>query len=139
MSYLVDSHAHLSGGQFDKDRDQVIQRAFEEGIAAILCPAEISEPQNLYITLDISNKYERIIAAGGVHPHLAKNFTHECLTTIEELVRSHQIHALGEIGLDFHYNFSPPETQKEVFHQQLQLAERLGFPVVLINFDILKH
>lgn len=131
MSYLVDSHAHLSGGQFEKDRDQVIHRAFDEGVAAILCPAEISEPKNLNITLDISNEYERIIAAGGVHPHLAKNFTPECLTTIEELSQSHRIYAVGEIGLDFHYNFSPPEVQKDVFRQQLRLAERLGLPVVI--------
>ena len=121
----------MSGEQFEQDRDEVIQRAFEEGIAAILCPGEISEPQNLSITLQISEKYNRIIAAGGVHPHLAKNFTPACLTTIEELVKSHKIHAVGEIGLDYHYNFSPPEIQRDVFRQQLRMAQNLEFPVVI--------
>ena len=123
MNYLIDSHAHLSGEQFEKDRDQVIQRAFEEGIAAILCPGEISEPQNLSTTLQISESYNRIIAAGGVHPHLAKNFAPACLTIIEELAESHKIHAVGEIGLDYHYNYSPPEIQRDVFRQQLRMAQ----------------
>jgi len=131
LSYLVDSHAHLSGEQFEKDRDRVIQRAFEEGIAAILCPGEITEAQNLNTTLLISEKYTRIFAAGGVHPHQTKDFTLDCLTKIEELAHSKKIYAVGEIGLDYHYNFSPPETQKEAFRQQLHLAQKLGYPVII--------
>ena len=131
MNYLVDSHAHLSGEQFEKDRDQVIQRAFENGIAAILCPGEITEPQNLNTTLHISEKYESIIAAGGVHPHLAKDFAPACLRAIEDLAQSKKISAVGEIGLDYHYNFSPPEIQRDVFRQQLRLAQNLKLPVII--------
>jgi TatD DNase family protein len=121
----------LAGEQFEGDRDQVIERAFSGGIAVILCPGEISDPQNLNITLHISEKYDRIVAAGGVHPHLAKDFTPACLTTIEELAQSQKIYAVGEIGLDYHYNFSPPETQRDVFRQQLRLAQNLKLPVVI--------
>jgi TatD DNase family protein len=121
----------LSGEQFEKDRDQVIQRAFDEGIVAILVPGECTESHNLNTTLQISERYDRIFAAGGIHPHLARNFTPACLTTIEELAQSHKIHAVGEIGLDYHYNFSPPEIQRDVFRQQLQLAQNLEFPVVI--------
>jgi len=131
LSNLVDSHAHLSGEQFEEDRDQVIQRAFEAGIRAILCPGEITESKNLNSTLLISEKYNNIFAAGGVHPHQAKDFTHDCLTAIKELALSQKILAVGEIGLDYHYNYSPQETQKEVFRQQLYLAQELGFPVVI--------
>jgi len=131
LSYLVDSHAHLSGEQFEKDRDQVIQKAFENGIAAILCPGEITEAQNLNTTLLITEKYNRIIATGGVHPHQAKDFSLDCLTKIEELAQSKKIYAVGEIGLDYHYNFSLPETQREVFRLQLKIAQKLGFPVVI--------
>lgn len=131
MTYLVDSHAHLSLKQFERDRDQVIERAFEKGIAAILCPGEISDARNLSTTLHISEKYERIIASGGVHPHLAKDFAPECLTVIEELAQTHKIHAVGEIGLDYHYNFSPPEIQQNVFRQQLNLAQNLEFPIII--------
>ncbi|MFC2165209.1 TatD family hydrolase [Acidobacteriota bacterium] len=131
MNYLVDSHAHLSGEQFEKDRDQVIQKAFAKGIAAILCPGEITESQNLNTTLHISEKYHRIIAAGGAHPHQAKDFTLDCLSKIQELAQSQKIHAVGEIGLDYHYNFSPPEIQRDVFRQQLKIAQKLGFPVVI--------
>jgi TatD DNase family protein len=121
----------LSGEQFEKDRDQVIQRAFEGGIAGILCPGEITESQNLNTTLLISEKYHSIIAAGGVHPHHTKDFTLDCLAKIEELAQSQKIYAVGEIGLDYYYNFSPPKTQREAFRQQLQMAQKLGFPVVI--------
>lgn len=131
MSYLVDSHAHLSGEQFEKDLDQVIQKAFTEGIAAILCPGEITDTQNLNTALRISEKYERIFAAAGVHPHQAKDFTLDCLMTIDKLVQSQKIHAVGEIGLDYHYDFSSPETQRKVFHHQLNMAQKLGFPVII--------
>lgn len=131
MSYLIDSHAHLSVEEFEEDRDQVIQRALAEGITAILCPGELTETQNLKTTLLISEKYKSIIAAGGVHPHQAQDFTPDCLAKIEELAQSHKIHAVGEIGLDYHYNFAPPEIQREVFRQQLHKAEKLGLPVVV--------
>lgn len=128
---LVDSHAHLSMKAFNEDRDLVIQRAVQEGISAILCPAEITDPENLKITLDLIEKHENIIAAGGVHPHQAKRFSSDCQPKIEELAKTKKIYAVGEIGLDFHYNFSPPSNQKNVFRLQLNIAKELGLPVVI--------
>lgn len=131
LSNLVDSHAHLSGEQFDPDRDQVIQRAFKEGIAAVLCPGEITESHNLDTTLAIAEKYSNIIAAAGVHPHQAKDFSPDNLAKIAELAQAKKIFAVGEIGLDYHYNFSPPEIQRDAFHQQLRLAQELELPVII--------
>jgi TatD DNase family protein len=131
LSLLVDSHAHLSGNEFDIDRHEVIQRAFREGIGAILCPTELTAENELEITLETTLAYSNIIAAGGVHPHNAKNFNPICIQKIKELAESQNIHAVGEIGVDFHYNFSPPDTQIEIFRMQLNIAQEIGLPVVI--------
>jgi len=131
LNLFVDSHAHLSGKEFDNDRNEVIERAFQEGIGAILCPTELTEENEHQTTLDTIQAHPNIIAAGGVHPHNAKGFNPNCIRKIEDLAASQNIHAVGEIGLDFHYNFSPPEIQIEVFRTQLNIAQEIGLPVVI--------
>lgn len=131
MSLIVDSHAHLSGKEFDSDRHEVIERAFQEGIGAILCPTDLTEENELQITLDTIQAHPNIIAAGGVHPHNAKSFTSDCIQKIKELEQFQNIHAVGEIGVDYHYNFSSPDTQIEVFRTQLNIAQEIGLPVVI--------
>ncbi|MBN1223689.1 MAG: TatD family hydrolase [Candidatus Aminicenantes bacterium] len=128
---LVDSHAHLSGEEFNQDRIDVIQRALHSNIVSILCPGELTDPQNIKTALDISAEFTGILVAAGVHPHLAKDCDPACFEKIEELAHSRKIHAVGEIGLDYHYNHSPPDIQREVFHQQLNIAQNLQLPVVI--------
>jgi len=128
---LVDSHAHLDMREFDKDRNQVVERAYEKGIKAILCPADITNPNSIQNTIALIDTHESLIAAAGVHPHQAKNFNSECIQKIEELAASKKIHAVGEIGLDFHYNFSPPQMQLKAFRHQLNIAQKLNLPVVV--------
>lgn len=128
---MIDSHAHLSMKQFDEDREPVIERAFRAGIEAILCPADIVEPEGLEITFGLTEKYNNIIAVAGVHPHNAKSFEHGCILKIQELAKARKIKGVGEIGLDFHYNFSPPAQQEEALRHQLELAEKLHLPVIL--------
>jgi TatD DNase family protein len=131
LSLFVDSHAHLSGKEFDNDRHEVIQRAFQQGIGAILCPTELTEENELQVALDTIQAYPNIIAAGGVHPHNAKSFNANCIQKIKDLANSQNIHAVGEIGVDFHYNFSPPDTQLEVFRTQLNIAQEIRLPVII--------
>ena len=128
---LVDSHAHLSMDAFDNDRDEVIERAVQAGIQAILCPGEVTEPENLTNTLSLAERYPNIIASAGIHPHQAKECTEQALKTIEELAKNKRIHAIGEIGLDFHYNFSSSDMQVDIFRRQLRLAEDLKLPVII--------
>ena len=116
---------------FNEDRFDVIQSAFQEGIQAILCPAEVTEHKSIHITTELIGTYENIYASGGVHPHKAKDFTPESLTIIESLAKDKKIHAVGEIGLDFHYNFSPPDFQIPAFRQQINLAQKLDLPVII--------
>ena len=128
---IVDSHAHLSMSAFDEDREEVIKSAFNHGIGAILCPAEVSEPKSIQTTCELTEKHSHIIASGGVHPHHAKEFTEESIIKIEDLAAEKKIHAVGEIGLDFHYNFSTPEQQKNAFRSQLTIAEKMGLPIII--------
>jgi len=128
---LVDSHAHLDMEEFDEDRRQVIERAHQEGIKAILCPADLTDQKGTQITLDLTDTDRNIIAAAGVHPHQAKLFKEDHAKKIEELSREKKIMAVGEIGLDFHYNFSPPQQQEEAFRLQLAAAKKIGLPVIV--------
>jgi len=129
---FVDSHAHINTEEFQDDRDQVIAKAFQEDIQAILCPAELTDPRNLQITLGLIGKYPNIIAAAGIHPHNANKFHPElAVETLKNLSAEKKIRAVGEIGLDFHYNFSSPEEQINVFRSQLNIAQDLELPVLI--------
>jgi TatD DNase family protein len=128
---FVDSHAHLDMEEFDDDRNEVIQRAHQDGVIAILCPADISNQKSTKTTLDLIEKNKNIIASAGVHPHQAKLFTAEHVQKIEELAREEKIMAVGEIGLDFFYNHSSPQEQELAFRHQLAAAQNTGLPVIV--------
>jgi len=116
---------------FGGDRDDIVQKAFQEEIVAILCPGEITEADNLSITLELTEKYPNIVASAGVHPHHAIDYSSDCAKKIEELAAFEKIKAVGEIGLDFHYDFSPRSQQINAFRRQLNTAQELALPVVL--------
>ncbi len=129
--HLIDSHAHINSAEFNDDRIRVIERTFQGGIRALLCPAELTEERNLKIALDLIGAYPDIIASAGVHPHNAKNFNPDFAATLQELKRKKKIHAVGEIGLDFHYNLSSRKDQIEALTAQLNWAQELDLPVVV--------
>ena len=131
FSEAVDSHAHLDLAEFDRDRADVLERAWHAGIRALLCPAEITSPASLATIHRLAEEYPWVEAAAGIHPHQAKDFAPTMLDQMRALGRSKRIKAIGEIGLDYHYNFSPPEKQKEVFRSQLRLAQELALPVIV--------
>jgi TatD DNase family protein len=128
---FVDSHAHLNAEDFDDDRSQVIERALKEDIKAILCPAELTESKNLEVTHELIDKFPEIVAAAGVHPHNADKFHPECIATMKRMADDKKIFAIGEIGLDFYYNFSSPEKQIDIFRSQLNIAQDLNLPVLI--------
>jgi TatD DNase family protein len=128
---LIDSHAHLNMKEFDRDRDEVIERAKQKGIKTVLCPIEITDPKNIKTTLGLLQKHKNILAAGGAHPHHAKEYDPDCEKKTRDLAKAGKIKAVGEIGLDFHYNLSPPSIQISVFRRQLETAQDLDLPVVI--------
>ncbi len=128
---IFDSHAHYDDKAFDADRDELLTRLFSENICGILnvgCNLETSEQ-----SVALSQKYEKIWAAVGVHPHDAAKVSDDYLKKLTTLLNEPKTVAIGEIGLDYHYDFSPRDAQQKVFEDQLKLAKELDIPVIIHN------
>jgi TatD DNase family protein len=128
---FVDSHAHLDGKQFDSDREQVIARAREAGVQTIVAIGNGDGPPTLDAGILLAEKYEFLYATVGIHPHEARLADEAAYQKMEELARHPKVIAWGEIGLDYHYDHSPRETQKQVFGRQMDLASAVKLPIVI--------
>ena len=128
---LVDSHAHLDMPEFGADRADAVRRAFAAGVVAILCPADLTRPGSLPAIASLAADFPPIMAAAGVHAHQAKELTPDHIRELQGLASRGAIRAVGEIGLDYHYDFSPPDLQREALRRQLAFAEEAGLPVIL--------
>lgn len=127
---MIDSHCHLADAQFTDDLDAVLKRAKEAGIAQMITIADnIDEAEKC---LQIAENHEHIFCTAGVHPHHAKDWKKGDGERIKELIASSKkMKAVGEIGLDYHYDFSPRDMQRGVFLEQLTIARELGLPAVV--------
>lgn len=126
---LVDSHAHIDMRLYDKDRDQVLERAREAGVAAVVnvgCNLDSSRA-----AIRLAERYSEVFAALGFHPHSAAKMRDGDQERLSELAQHPKVVAIGEIGLDFYRNLSPREVQVEAFNRQLALARRLKLPVIV--------
>ena len=130
---LTDSHAHIDMPEFEKDREQVLQRALEGGVTRIITIG-IDLPSSLS-ALELANKYDFIFSTIGYHPHNAKEAEESKLEELAGLGRESRVVAWGEIGLDFYRRHSPPEKQKRIFEQQLDLAADADLPVIIHDRD----
>jgi TatD DNase family protein len=128
---LVDTHCHLNMAAFDKDRDQVLKRAYAAGINKILIPGINLETSRQATTLAGHN--EGIYAAVGIHPHDAASWQPSSRLELEKQAQDARVVAIGEIGLDYYRNYSNPDIQQHVFKEQLALAAELELPVVIHN------
>ena len=128
---FIDSHAHLDDTDFDADREAVIASARAAGLRYILAVGGGSGPDNLASPLPIADRYDWIYATVGVHPHEARHWQDAHGEQIRKLAGHPKVIALGEIGLDYYYDHSPPEVQKQVLIRQLELARELGLPIVI--------
>jgi TatD DNase family protein len=128
---FIDSHCHLDGPRFDSDREQVIARAREAGIANILAVGTGDGPGTLDCALKISEQNDFIYATIGIHPHEAKLATDADFAELEQLAHKPKVIAWGEIGLDYYYDHSPRETQKNVFIRQMELAHAAKLPIII--------
>lgn len=130
---FVDSHAHIDGEAFDADRVEVVERARAAGVRAILTVGTGSpHAGELERAVETAEKFDGVYAAAGVHPHDAKLFDDVAAERLSRLVRSSaRVVAWGEIGLDYHYDHSPRDVQREVFRRQLRLAREARLPVII--------
>ena len=127
-----DSHAHLDMKRQSPDTVRaVLDRAFNNDIGGIVIIAGSDTPGEYDFSLALANEDERLFVAAGIHPHTATTATEAGLSKLERALDHTKIRALGEIGLDYHYNYSPPKTQRQAFIRQLKLAHQRRLPVVI--------
>lgn len=134
---LVDSHCHIDGEIFDEDREEVIARAREAGVRAML-NVGTGEPESgsFERAVELAEEHENIFASIGVHPHDAKTFDDAAERRLVDLARnSKKVIAWGEIGLDFYYDHSPREVQEGVFRRQIRIARDLNLPIIIHSRD----
>ena len=130
---LIDSHVHLDDRRYDSDRDAVLQRAEDAGIeACVTIGCDVATSQ---AAVALAQSRHNVFATIGVHPHESRNITDDWYETFRSLARQPRVVAYGEIGLDYHYNHSPREIQRQRFREQIQLAREVRLPLVIHTRD----
>lgn len=128
---LIDSHAHLDMKAFASDRDQVLERAWEAGLGAVITVGVGETLSDLEGAVALAGEYERVFSTVGVHPHDARGIQPEWYGRIERLTRHHKVVGIGETGLDYHYMHSPKRAQRDAFGRFLRMGRETGLPVVI--------
>ncbi|MGD7046443.1 TatD family hydrolase [Jeotgalibacillus proteolyticus] len=130
---LFDTHVHLNADQFEEDIDEVISRAMENDVEWMTVVG--FDTPTIHKAMELAEKHDFIYAAVGWHPVDAIDMTEKELNWIEELAKHPKVVAIGEMGLDYHWDKSPKDVQQDVFRKQIQLAKRVQLPIVIHNRD----
>jgi TatD DNase family protein len=126
---LIDTHCHYNHEAFDEDRAEAVARAREAGVArAVVIGYDLASSE---WAVRLTEEFDELSAAVGIHPNDAAKATPVGLARLEELAGHPKVVAIGEIGLDFHWNVEPRDQQEQVFRDQLRLARRLDLPIIL--------
>lgn len=126
---LFDTHAHYDDDKFAEDRYEVIEKAHESGVSYIINAA--TDVKSCEDSLALAHRYEYVYAAVGIHPHEVGDADDNALDEVARLAKDSKVVAIGEIGLDYYYDFAPRELQKHWFAQQINLAKELKLPVIV--------
>jgi TatD DNase family protein len=128
---IIDSHAHLEFEQFDDDRAAVLERARAAGVESLLAIGSGTGPNRLNAAIPFAEEHDWIYATIGIHPHEAALATEDHFAQLDELAHHPRVIAWGEIGLDYFYDHSPRDVQKDVFKRQLAQARAARLPIVI--------
>ncbi len=124
-----DTHAHYDSNHFKKDRHELLASMPQQGVDLIVCPG--CDVPSSRACVDLADAFPFVYATVGVHPHDAQHVPEDYLAQLEAMAAHPKVVALGEFGLDYHYNHSPKEAQQQVFREQMELAAKLNLPVVI--------
>ncbi len=126
---MIETHAHLDSDKYDEDRDSVIKEAFNNGITRIInISSDVSSLDRVRV---LGERYENMFISVGIQPHSACEMSSDTIELIKSMVKGKKVVAIGETGLDYHYNFSLPEIQRQVFREQIKLAVKENLPLVI--------
>lgn len=128
---MIDSHAHVEGQEFDADRDDVLARARAAGVEAIVCVGSGRDAGSARRAVDLARASPDLWAAVGIHPHDAARATDADFDEIRRLAGDPRVVAVGETGLDYHYDHSPPGAQRDAFRRFIRMAREVARPVVV--------
>ena len=130
---IFETHAHYDDPAFDRDRDRLITLLKDEGVAPIVnIGASIETTKS---TIELAHRYDHVYAAIGVHPSDCGDLTEKDIEWLLDLSSDEKVVAIGEIGLDYHYDEPDREIQKKWFKRQLELAEDTSLPIVVHSRD----
>jgi TatD DNase family protein len=129
VSFLIDTHTHLDFDRFDGDRDDVIRRALDAQVAAMLTIGV--DYKTSLAAVRLSEENPPVFASVGVHPHDAVAMTDEQFDELAALLSHPRVAAIGEVGLDYHYDYSPRDVQRRVFRRFIDLAEETQKPLII--------
>lgn len=124
-----DSHAHYDDERFDEDREELIESLKSKGVDYIVNAA--ADMKSCFTSLELAHQYDFIFSSVGVHPHDVKDLTEKDIETMEKLAEDPKVVAVGEIGLDYYYDNSPRDDQRQWFKRQLEMAKKLDLPVII--------
>ena len=130
---LFDTHAHITDEKFDSDRQEILKAIEESQVEYVVNPA-VDIPSSVQ-AIKLAKENDFVYAAVGVHPHEAKDFDEDSIDVLRELAKSQKVVAIGEIGLDYYYDFSPRDIQKKFFRMQIELANELNLPIIVHDRD----
>ena len=134
---LVDSHAHLDSPRYDADREELLQRAWQQGVRTVLSIGIGEGPETMQQALELSRScagkpgIPRVLATAGIHPHEAQLADQAALAKLDDLLANPDVLAVGEIGLDYYYDHSPRPQQKQAFAQQMEVAAARRRPIII--------
>lgn len=129
MKLIFDSHAHYDDAKFDNDRDELIKSMFDKNVNTIInCGTDIDNSNKC---INISKRFERVYCALGVHPHEADSVNSDFIEKLKNLFDFKKAIAVGEIGLDYHYDLSKRENQIDIFEKQIKLALEINKPIIV--------
>lgn len=126
---MIDTHLHLDDDKLSSRVDEIYNAFEEHGIEFVINNS--CDMQTMLDGVELANRYDKIFATVGMHPHESKHFNSEFVNKMTELSHNSKIVAVGEIGLDYFYDLSNRQTQRDVFAQQLEIADKLHLPVTL--------
>lgn len=133
---IFETHAHYDDGRFDEDRDEILSTLIDNGVEYVV---NVGADYNSSIeSIKLSEKYNFVYAAIGVHPHDVKELTEDTITKLKEKSKHEKVVAIGEIGLDYYYDNSPRDIQKKWFERQIELAKEVKLPIIIHSRDAAK-
>jgi TatD DNase family protein len=132
---MIDSHGHLADEAFAEDIGAVIQRAQEAGVQGVLCVVDVSDPAEAVRADTVAQRWDAVRTTAGVHPHRSGRFAGRACAAVDlveaRIASDPRVRAIGEVGLDYHYDFVPRNVQRSVFSAQVALARDRGYPLVI--------